>query len=233
MDAEHIPRTLAVIPDGNRRWSSKHKLSLLNGYGIGVKKLIEFDEWCNIFGIKSVTVWILSKENLSRSKEEVGILFKIYRKLANDKNLIAQLHKNQTRLQIVGDINVLPSDIVKSLRKLEAQTEGYQRRILNLLVGYGGRDDILHAAKKAAMEFMNKSTAKFEDLFQRSLISCGIADIDLIIRTSGEQRLSGFMPWQSNYSELYFSKKLWPDFTKNDLKRALSEYSRRQRRFGK
>lgn len=233
MNLDVLPKTLAVIPDGNRRWSMRHKLSLLKGYNIAVRKLVEFDEWCNTYGIKSCSVWVLSPDNLKRPKDEVKILFKTFRKMAKDKVLIAQLHKNETRLKVVGDISLVPKDIEKSFHKLETQTERYDKRALNLLIGYGGREDILHAAKRAAMEFMKKSTAQFEYLFEKSLLSYGVPNIDLIIRTSGERRLSGFIPWQSNYSELYFSKKLWPDFTKNDLKRALSDYSKRQRRFGR
>ena len=233
MNTEQIPKTLALIPDGNRRWAKQHHLTIFNGYSNGVKRFLEFSRWGKEYGINSVTVWMLSTENLSRPKYELDTLFRIYKKMTTDKKLIAELHKTGTRIHVVGRKNMLPKDLAESLTKLEADTKDHKERVINMLLVYGGKDDILSAARKAVSEFMSKSTAKFEDLFERSLISYGVPNIDLIIRTSGEQRLSGFMPWQTNYSELYFSKKLWPDFTKNDLKRAISDYSKRQRRFGK
>ena len=134
---------------------------------------------------------------------------------------------------MVGRKNLLPKELADSLTKLEAQTKHGNEHVINMLLAYGGKDDILEAAKKAVKALVNRGTAKVDDLFEKSLISYGVPNIDFVIRTSGEQRLSGFMPWQTDYSELYFSKKLWPDFTKKDLKRALSDYARRQRRFGK
>ncbi len=233
MNIDAVPRTLAVIPDGNRRWSTLHKLSVLNGYDIGVKKFIEFSGWCRSYGINSVTVWAFSSDNLSRPKREVDALFSIYKRAATDRKLIADLHKNEIRIKIVGDTTLLPDDLSESLRAIETETGVYTKNIINLLIGYGGREDILHAAKRAASEFVKRGSARFEEIFERSLLSYGIPAIDLVIRTSGERRLSGFMPWQSSYSELYFSKKLWPEFTKNDLRLALLDYSKRERRFGR
>ena len=232
MNLNAMPKTLALIPDGNRRWSMRHKLSVLNGYNIGVRKFIEFAEWCMSYGIDSITVWAFSSDNFSRPKREIDALFSIYKRAAHDKKLIARLHKNRTRVRIVGDKEMLPRDLRNALQKLEAETSKHKDRVLNLLIGYGGREDILHAAKKAAETFM-ESGVNIESAFEKSLLSYGVPNLDLIIRTSGEHRLSGFMPWQSNYSELYFSKKLWPDFTRADLRCALADYSKRQRRFGK
>ncbi len=226
------PATIALIPDGNRRWARAHRMSIFNGYNLGVNKFIEFGEWCRNYGINNVTVWALSSENLSRPKEEVQTLFSIYKKVANDKKILARLHKNQTRVRIIANKSLVPKDLILSLSKMEKETSRYKDRVINMLLGYGGRDDILYAAKKAAAGVRRKG-AQFEQLFEKSLISCSVPNIDLIIRTSGEQRLSGFIPWQSAYSELYFSKKLWPDFTKDDLRLAIDDYGKRQRRFGK
>jgi undecaprenyl diphosphate synthase len=233
MSTESAPATIALIPDGNRRWARAHRMSIFDGYNLGVNKFIEFSEWCKNYGVNSVTVWALSSENLSRPREEVNTLFSIYKKVANDKKILERLHKNKTRVRIIANRDIMPKDLIASLHKIEAETSRYGERVINMLLGYGGKDDILHAAKKAAINFKRKGGEHFEKIFEQSLLSYNIPNIDLIIRTSGEQRLSGFMPWQSAYSELYFSKKLWPDFTKDDLRLAINDYGKRQRRFGR
>jgi undecaprenyl diphosphate synthase len=228
-----VPSALAIIPDGNRRWAKLHKLSVLNGYSMGVNKFIEFAEWCASYGVNSVTVWALSSENLSRPKAELDALFGIYKKVARDKKLLARLNRNRTRVNIIANRKLLPRDLVSLLHKVEIKTHRNKGSVINMLLGYGGRDDILHAAREAARKLRGRGQKRLEELFEKSLLSSGVPNLDLIIRTSGEQRLSGFVPWQSNYSELYFSKKLWPDFTRNDLRMALADYSKRRRRFGR
>ena len=216
----------------NRRWARSHALSVFNGYNLGVKKFIDFTEWCKEYGINSVAVWAFSTENFSRDDKEVKTLFRIYRNIANDKGILKRLHKNRTRLRIVGNRALLPKDLLKALQKVENETKNYKDRAINMLLGYGGKDDILHAAK-ALSRVAGKVSAINEELFRKYLFTNTVPEIDLIIRTSGEQRLSGLLPWQTGYSELYFSKKLWPDFTRNDLHAALLDYNRRQRRFGR
>ena len=228
-----LPKTLALIPDGNRRWARKHRSSIMNGYSSGVKKFIEFSEWCADYGINSVTVWAFSTENFKRSMKEREILFSIYKRAAKDKDIIKRLHANNTRLKIVGNKSLLPKDLKMALHKIEDETKCYKDRIINVMISYGGRDDILHAIKGLAADIKTKSVKINEEVLRRYLISNTIPDVDFIIRTSGEHRLSGFIPWQSVYSELYFSNKLWPDFTKKDLHYALMDYNARQRRFGK
>jgi tritrans,polycis-undecaprenyl-diphosphate synthase [geranylgeranyl-diphosphate specific] len=226
MRREGLPKTVALIPDGNRRWVRKHGLSISSGYNIGVKNFIAFSKWCTEMGIYNLTVWALSSDNLKRSRLEVRILFNIFKKIATDNSIREMLHENKTRLKVIGDTSLLPKDLLAALHALELETEAYTGSVINMLMGYGGRDDVIFAARNYA-----KSGSK--EPFDRYLMSNTVPDLDLIIRTSGEQRLSGFMPWQSSYSELYFSKKLWPEFTKADLQRALKDYSGRQRRFGK
>lgn len=208
-----------------------HKLSVLQGYSSGVKKFIDFSEWCMDYGINSITVWALSSENVKRDSRELRALFGVYKKVATDKKILRQLQDNQARIRIISNPMFIPKALMDSLHKLELETMRYSERVINVLMGYGGRDDILHAATQYAMDNPGKSVDP--ERFGRYLMSEKVPDIDLIIRTSGEQRLSGFMPWQSSYSELYFSKKLWPDFTKTDLELALEDYSTRQRRFGR
>lgn len=231
---EKVPENIAIIPDGNRRWARRHGLSFLKGYNYGVKKFIEFSEWCKSYGIKSITVWALSTENLNRPKNELNILFNIYRKAAMDKSIIRRLHETKTRFVIVGKKALLPKDLLAMLRKIEEETRKYRDHVIYMLLGYGGREDIIHAANEIAKDSKNGKVSKIDhETFRRYMLSKDVPDIDFIIRTSGEERLSGFMPWQSGYAELYFCKKYWPEFGKEDLKKALIEYSKRERRFGR
>lgn len=231
---EKVPENIAIIPDGNRRWAKGHKLSFLQGYSRGVKKFIEFSEWCKSYGIKSITVWALSTENVKRPKEEVETLFKIYRKAATDKNIIRRLHETKTRFVVVGKKALLPKDLLELLHRIEAATRRYRDGVIYMLLGYGGREDILYAANKIAKDAKNGKIDKLdEESFKRYMLSKDVPDVDFVIRTSGEERLSGFMPWQAGYAELYFCKKYWPEFEKEDLEKALIEYSRRERRFGR
>jgi len=227
-----MPYTVAVIPDGNRRWAKNNLLNAGSAYSLGVKKFIDFSEWCYSYGIKNIIVWGLSTENTGRPANEINALFNVYRKAANDKNIIRRLHEKKSRLVIVGDRSLLPKDLSIDLAKIEKDTRKYKERKIFLLLGYGGRQDIMHVAKGIAAATARGILPKSESSFKRYLLSKDVLDIDLVIRTSGEQRLSGFMPWQSAYSELYFCKKYWPDFKKGDLDRALSDYAGRERRFG-
>lgn len=233
MRNEKVPKVLALIPDGNRRWAMKHNLSFFNGYNLGVNKFIDFADWCKDYGINNITVWAFSTENFRRSKVEKDALFNIYRKVATDKDLLARLHDNRTRISIVGNKLLLPKDLAGALHRIEVETESYKARVINMLIAYGGRDDVLHAASGIVKDALKRGVGKVdESLFRSYMFSSNIPDIDLVIRTSGEARLSGFMPWQAGYSELYFSKKLWPDFARSDLEDAIEDYGNRKRRFG-
>lgn len=235
MSAEkgRTPDVIALIPDGNRRWARLHSLSILDGYRLGVKKFIEFADWCLDYGVKNIVVWAFSTENFNRPKVERDLLFNIYKRAAHDRELISKLHANRTRFRVVGNRSLLPRDVSEALRKVEVETSCYKDRVLNVLIAYGGRDDILHAATEMAKSAVKRRLGRVtEAVFRSYLLSNSIPNIDFVIRTSGEERLSGFMPMQTGYAELYFSKKLWPDFKRHDLRRALNEYGRRQRRFG-
>lgn len=233
MPLRNVPETLAIIPDGNRRWARKHRLSFFSGYKLGVEKFIDFAEWCKQYGVRNITVWAFSTENFKRESAERSMLFSIYKKFATDREMLLRLHNNETRFNVVGNKALLPRDLLDALHKVEVQTKGYTARTINMLIAYGGKDDILHAAERLVRDAVRKRVRNVsEALFRTYMLSNQVPDIDLVIRTSGEERLSGFMPWQSVYSELYFSRKLWPEFTRRDLDRALVEYGRRQRRFG-
>ncbi len=233
MHTKKAPTALGLIPDGNRRWARGHSLSFLSGYRMGVEKFIDFANWCKDYGVRNITVWAFSTENFSRPSPERKALFSIYKRVAKDREMLSMLHNNETRFNVVGNSALLPKDLVKALHAVETETMPYTKNTINMLIAYGGKDDILHATKRLVKAAIKKRVGEVtETLFKNYMISSSVPDIDLVIRTSGEERLSGFMPWQSGYSELYFSKKLWPDFTRRDLRTALAEYDRRQRRFG-
>lgn len=230
----YVPKHLALIPDGNRRWSSAHKLTIFKGYQTGVDKFINFGMWAKGFGVSTLTVWALSTENVkNRSKTEINILYTLLIRWANDPGLLQRLKENNARVKIIGNLQLLPKQVKSALLSLERKTNIYKDFTINVLIGYGGKDDLLHAFKKAYDYVLKNKATLTESLVSKYMRTASLPEVDFIIRTSGEMRLSGFLPWQSDYSELYFAKKYWPDFNKNDLKVALKAFSERQRRFGR
>ena len=230
---EDAPLHIAIIPDGNRRWSREHRLGLVRGYSVGIQKIVDLCLWAKSQGVRTLSVWALSTENVhNRSRHELSLLYSLYTRAARDKALLKKLRDNQARIRVIGNMSMLPKRLREALRSLEMQTSMYKRLSINLLVGYGGRDDIIYAARSLAAQGIAGRRIDNRSL-EASLRTAEVPDVDLIIRTSGERRLSGFLPWQSNYSELYFARKYWPDFGKEDLKRAIDTYNRRQRRFGR
>ena len=235
MEKFETPKNLALIPDGNRRWANNHKVSIIKGYDLGIKKFIDFSIWLKDFGGETLTVWALSTENISnRSRTELNILYKLYIKAANDKKLLKTLKDNGVRINAIGNLNLIPAEVRRALGSIERKTKAYKKFTINILIAYGGREEILHAARKMISQKIHNKIKRIDEAALRVCLRTGMLPTpDLIIRTSGELRLSGFMPWQAGYAELYFSKKLWPDFTKHDLYNAISDCNRRERRFGK
>ena len=230
---EKLPKTIAIIPDGNRRWAKTNGTSVFSAYSRGAKRFIEFSEWCAEYGIKNIIVWGLSTENVGRPKNELDSLFKVYLNIITDRKIISRLREMKTRLLVVGEKRLLPKYILNDLNKIKNSVHGRIERRIFWLLGYGGKDDLVHAAKAIAAKVAKGEIGTVdEQTFKRHMLSHNVPDIDLIIRTADEFRLSGFMPWQSAYSELYFVKKYWPDFSKNDLEKAIAAYSRRDRTFG-
>jgi len=225
---------IAVIPDGNRRWARKEGVSLLEGYKKGIEKLENLLRWCRDSNVKMLTLWGFSTENIGRERKEIKSLFSLF-----DSKLIEALksdeyHRKKVRVRFLGKKDMFPKSIRQKIEKLERSTKNYDSLFLTIMLGYGGRQEIVDAissivedAKKGRIKNVN------ERLVSDYLYTSGLPNPDLVIRTSGEQRLSGFLPWQSAYSELYFSKKLWPDFSKADFKKAVDAYSKRERRFGR
>ncbi|MFH0929258.1 MAG: polyprenyl diphosphate synthase [Candidatus Aenigmatarchaeota archaeon] len=217
----------------NRRWALKHSLKPWQGHSFGAEKLEQLFEWCVDLKIPKVSVFALSTENLNRSKMEVNALLGLFQKelekLENEKKSF--LDKYEIRMRFVGDLTKLPLGLRKVMGKIMKKTEKYNRRVFNILVAYGGKFELTQAVKKIAKKALETGVVTVtEKTIKDNLLVKD--DIDLLIRTGGEKRISGFMPWQVAYAELIVMKKCWPDFTKRDLIRCVKEYSRRQRRFG-
>lgn len=224
---------MAIIPDGNRRWARGNRLNLLKGYRTGINKAIDVCVWAKEQGVRTISVWALSTENATgRSGGELRLLYRLYANATKDKLIMDKLKKNKAHIKVIGNMGLLPKKLREGLADLERKTRMYKELTINLLVGYGGREDITHAVKSICASGVPPGKIS-SDMIESKLMTASLPDVDLIIRTSGEQRLSGLLPWQSNYSELYFTSKYWPDFGREDLKRAIDTFYRRQRRFGK
>jgi len=225
------PRHVALIPDGNRRWARREGKRVIEGHAAGIDNLGNLLKWCREAKVKTLTAWGFSTENFERPASEVRELMRLFeRKLseAEDRN---EVHKYKIRLRVLGDLEKFPERVRKMIRELEGKTAGYDKYELNLLLGYGGRQELVAAVNRALASGRKRVDEKS---FRQFLWSGALSsDPDLVIRTSGEMRTSGFLPWQSTYSEYYVSKKLWPDFRRADFRKALAEYARRKRRFGK
>jgi undecaprenyl diphosphate synthase len=226
-----IPNHIVLFPDGNRRWARKRGLPSLKGHQKGQEKFRDFLRWCQEKGIKIITVFGFSTENWKRSKKEVNYLMELFLKGLKNKSEIEKFQKAGVKVKIIGQKKRLPKPLQKVISDIEKLTKENKNFQLNLAVSYGGRWDIIQAVKKIIQKKIpvRKIT---EDLLNRFLSTTGLPAPDLVIRAGGERRFSNFLLWQAAYSELYFSPKLWPDFTEKDLDKALLDFNRRQRRFG-
>jgi short-chain Z-isoprenyl diphosphate synthase len=231
-----LPKHVAVMLDGNRRWAERRQGAKASaGHAAGALKIFEFLEWCDEIGIKNTTLYMLSTDNLlKRSSDELQDLLKIIGQVASE---LAKRKRWQVRL--VGDRAVLPEALRNSIEAAENSTAALDKPIVNLAVGYSGRTEIADAVKSIIKQHSDTgktidelSESLTPELIAEHLYTGGQADPDLIIRTSGEQRLSGFLLWQSSNSELYFEEALWPDFRKVDFLRAIRAFANRHRRFG-
>lgn len=232
------PEHIAVILDGNRRWASEHSLPSWFGHSYGADKVEVFLEWCSQLGIKTVSLYVFSTENFQRSQPEVNEIMKIaeekLRKVLEDE----RIHKNKIHVKAIGRIDQLPQTIQQLIRKAEHLTKDYDKFYLNIAIAYGGRAEIVDAVKEVAKEISEgrlQPTAIDENTIEKHLYTSYLpkSDPDLIIRTSGEERLSNFLLWQGAYSELSFLDVFWPDFREIDLWRAVRTYQLRMRRYGR
>jgi undecaprenyl diphosphate synthase len=226
-----VPAHIAIIPDGNRRWAKRKGIGRQEGYAIGIRKIGDVLKWCKESDVRMLTMWGFSTDNFKRDRDEVSGLFELFKENLKKAIESDDRNKKELRVRFFGRINLFPREIQEMIRKAEDVTKGGERRYqLNLLLSYGGREELVDAVNAILSEGLKRVD---EDTLGAHLYTRGLPDPDLIIRTSGEQRLSGLMPWQSCYSEFYFCKKLWPDFSKRDFAAALREYAERKRRYGK
>ncbi len=222
-----IPHHLAIIIDGNRRWAKSKGLPSFEGHRKGFDKVDKLGDYCLEKGVKVLTLYCFSTENWKRSKTEVSYLMRLLSKAFN-REKIKKLNNRGVKMQVIGQKERLPKFLQKKIAKAEESTKNNKKGFLNLAISYGGRPEIVQAVKN----IIKKGLPVTEESINNNLWTKGLPDPDLIIRTSGEQRLSNFLTWQSAYSELYFPKKYWPDFSKKDIDKAFKEYSSRRRRFG-
>ena len=231
-----LPKHVAVMLDGNRRWAERRQAAnAADGHAAGASKIFEFLGWCDEIGIKVVTLYLLSTDNLAkRESKELEDLLKIIGSVATE-----MAKRKRWKIRLVGDREALPTGLLAELEAAESQTAKLKKTQVNLAVGYGGRKEIADAMRSILKQHSNEGTTIEQlaellspELITEHLYTGGQPDPDLIIRTSGEQRLSGFLLWQSSNSELYFEEALWPDFRKVDFLRAIRAFETRHRRFG-
>lgn len=228
-DAERkIPTHIAIIMDGNGRWAKKRGLPRSAGHSAGSKKFKEIARYCNKIGVKYLTVYAFSTENWKRPKDEVDSLMNLFRQYLSDST---NFKKENVKLRFIGDIDALPEDIKELMANSERESSVATGLTAILAINYGGRDEIKNAVKKIVKDGIPAEEIT-EDTVSEYLYTKDYPDPDLIIRPSGEFRLSNFLIWQSAYSEFWFDDILWPDFSADDLERAIDAYNGRDRRFG-
>jgi len=229
-----IPVHVGIIIDGNRRWARERNLPTFEGHRQGYEKVKQAPEWFFSRGVKILSFFVFSTENWNRAQDEVNYLMKLLEQAVENNlqnNLRELAKKNSYKILISGRLEELPGDLPAKCLEIITETKSNQRGIINVCLNYGGRPEIVDAVRKL---IKNKVAVEqiHEGLLKKYLYQPDLPDPDIIVRTSGEQRLSGFLTWQSVYSELFFIKKYWPDFEEGDVDIILKEYSERKRRFG-
>jgi len=223
-----VPTHIAIIMDGNGRWAKKRSLPRTAGHAAGSKKFKEIARYCNKIGIKYLTVYAFSTENWKRPKEEVDTIMNIFRDYLKDS---ANFKSENIMLKFIGDRSGMPEDIVKLMNNAEYDSKDATGLKCYMAINYGGRDELVHAVRDIVKEGISETDIT-EETISSHIYTKDYPDPELIIRPSGEYRLSNFLIWQSAYSEFWFSNVLWPDFTTDDLDRAIEDYNKRNRRFG-
>lgn len=225
---------IAIIMDGNGRWATKRGLPRAAGHKKGAEAVVDIAKAVKELGVKCLTLYAFSTENWKRSPDEVGALMQLLRQYL-DKNF-KELEQNDVKIRFIGERYMLAPDIIAKMEKLEQNTAENQSLILQIALSYGSRQEIVNAAKRVAESVKNGDMLLKdidEQIFSDMLYTAGVPDPDLLIRTSGEQRISNYLLWQIAYSELFFTKTLWPDFTKEELESIIENYQTRERRYGK
>ncbi|WP_203256081.1 isoprenyl transferase [Hyunsoonleella ulvae] len=231
---EALPKHIAIIMDGNGRWAKQQGMIRAFGHENGTKSVRRVVEASAELGVKNLTLYAFSTENWNRPKLEVKTLMKLL--ISSLKKEIKTLQDNNIKLSAIGNLTLLPPKVHKELNDVISATEKNSRMTLTLALSYGSREELLNTVKEISNKVKNNiisPEAIDESIINKHLYTQNLPDVDLLIRTSGEQRISNFLLWQIAYAELYFTKVLWPDFTKEDLYKAIIEYQKRERRFGK
>ncbi|MCA9473056.1 MAG: isoprenyl transferase [Nitrospirales bacterium] len=229
-----LPRHVAIIMDGNGRWAALRGLPRIEGHREGLSALRDVLDVCHEIGIPHVTIYAFSHENWNRPAHEVSLLMRLLNDYLTEERQI--FHERQVRFFPIGRLEKLPKSVYHLVQNVAEETQHFTDRVLTVALSYGGRAEIIDAVKNLVHDIQAGSIRPQdiqEDLFERYLTTHGLPDPDLLIRTSGETRISNFLPWQIAYTELYFTKTLWPDFRRQELLTALLDYQSRERRFGR
>ena len=229
-DMSRLPCHIAIIMDGNGRWAKKRGLPRTAGHAAGAETFRRIATYCKEIGVRYLTVYAFSTENWKRPPEEVAAIMKLLKKFLTEA--LRDMEKNRVKVKFLGDIEPLSDELKTLIAETEKISQKYNGVQVNLCVNYGGRDEIVRAVNACMRDAGKDGAPVTEESFSRYLYTDGIPDPDLIIRPSGEYRLSNVLMWQSAYSELYFTDVLWPDFDKNEMNRAICEYQTRDRRYG-
>lgn len=234
IDKTKLPQHLAIIMDGNGRWAKKKGLLRALGHESGTQSVRNIVEYCAELGIPNLTLYAFSTENWNRPKLEVDTLMKLL--VSSLKKELKTLQKNDISLKTIGKIEELPTSVYNNLASVIEQTKNNKHMTLTLALNYGSREEIRNCIKEISVKVKNNLISPDDiddDVINNHLYTRNLPDVDLLIRTSGELRISNFLLWQIAYSELYFTDTLWPDFTKEELHKAILNYQNRERRFGK
>ena len=229
-----LPKHIAIIMDGNGRWAKKQGMARTFGHENGAKAVRQVVEGCAELGVKNLTLYAFSTENWNRPKLEIQTLMRLL--ISSLKKEIKTLHDNNIKLCTIGNLNTLPSRVHKELVDVMGKTKLNTRMTLTIALSYGSREELISTIKEISIKVKNNIISPEnidESIINEHLYTRNLPDVDLLIRTSGEQRISNFLLWQIAYAELYFTNTLWPDFSKEDLYHAIIEYQKRERRFGK
>ena len=233
IDKQKLPEHIAIIMDGNGRWATKQGMPRTYGHKRGVSVLKEILKVSKKLGCKILTVYAFSTENWARPTKEVNFLINLFSEVL--KNEIEEIHAESTKIKFIGDLTPFPETLKKIISSSETLTKNNKDFLLNVCVNYGGRQEILKVAKELALKSLSgeiKPSEVDEELFNSKLLTQGIKDPELLIRTSGEKRISNFLLWQLAYSEIYISEVLWPEFNEHEFLKAIIDYQSRNRRFG-
>ncbi len=230
LNLESLPKHLAIIMDGNSRWANKRGKIKIDGYRKGSEVAYDIAKYCITLTIPCLTLYAFSMENWLRPKEEIDCIFDLLYFALTDKDKVNFICNYNIKLNFVGNLNLLPQKVFDQIKKVEEMTRKNDSLLLTVAVSYGAKQEIIHAISNIIKENIDSVS---EDRFEKFLYTKDLPKLDLLIRTGGEKRLSNFLLWQAAYAELYFCDTLWPDFSCQDLSRALEDYAKREKRYGR